>query len=151
MHIAEHFAKPICGELGGSFARVNDFNHEFFLRWGKIDFELFHGAEINLKIILKVYSNHGICETYIVDTEPYDIEWNRHKRRTRDFYIHPFSETYGQVNCIKFSYIIHKHEYSINSEKEYIFMDWPQLQSDPNENQFRYISDEHATDNSYQT
>jgi hypothetical protein len=32
--IAEHYAKPMHGELGGSFARVNDFNHQFFLRWG---------------------------------------------------------------------------------------------------------------------
>lgn len=35
--IAEHYAKPMHGELGGSFARVNDFNHQFFLRWGKLN------------------------------------------------------------------------------------------------------------------
>ncbi len=151
MEIAEHYAKPICGELGGSFARVNDFNHEFFVHWGKIDFELFYGSQINLKVIVKVYSNDGICETYIVDTEPYEIEWNRHKRRTRDFYIHPFSSTYGQVNCVKFSYIIHKDEYSISSEKEYIYMDWAELQGNPDEPKFRHISEEYSTHNNYRT
>jgi hypothetical protein len=40
---AEHYAKPIRGELGSSFARTNDFGDKFFLRWGKIDFEMSHG------------------------------------------------------------------------------------------------------------
>jgi hypothetical protein len=35
--IAENYAKPIHAELGPSFARTNDFNDKFFLRWGKID------------------------------------------------------------------------------------------------------------------
>ncbi|MFK5947683.1 MAG: phospholipase D-like domain-containing protein [Methylococcales bacterium] len=151
MEIAEHYARPVHGELGGSFARVNDFNHEFFVRWGRMDFEMYHGAQVNLKVILKVYSNEGICETYIIDTEPYDIEWDRHKRRTRDFYIHPFSSSYGQVNCAKFSFIIHKDEHSIASENEYIFMDWPQLQGNPDEHQFREITSEHTTVNNYRT
>jgi hypothetical protein len=151
MEIAEHYARPVRGELGGSFARVNDFNHEFFVRWGKIDFELFYGDSVNLKIILKIFSNDGICETYIVDTDAYEIEWNHHKRSTRDFYIHPFSSSYGQVNCVKFSFIIHKDECSIPSEKEYIFMDWPQLQGNPDEHQYRDISDEHSSYNSYRT
>ncbi len=151
MEIAEHYARPIRGELGGSFARVNDFNHEFFVRWGKIDFEMFYGDAINLKIVLKVYSNDNICETYIVDTEAYDIEWNRHKRSTRDFYIHPYSSSYGQVNCVKFSFIVHKDEHSIASEKEYIYMDWPQLQGNPDEHQYRDIFDEHSTYNCYRT
>ena len=151
MEIAEHYAKPIRGELGGSFARVNDFNHEFFVRWGKIDFELFHGEKINLKIVLNAYSDNGICETYIVDTDAYDIEWNRHNRSSRDFYIHPFSGSFGQVNCVKFSFIIHKDGRSIASEKEYIFMDWPQLQGNPDEHQYRDITDEHSRHNPYRT
>jgi len=151
MEIAEHYARPVRGELGGSFARVNDFNHEFFVRWGKIDFEMFYGASINLKIILKIYSNDGICETYIIDTEPYDIEWDRHKRSSRDFYIHPFSDTYGQVNCVKFSYIIHKDGRSIASEKEYIYMDWPELQGNPDEPQYREINSDHCSNNHYRT
>ncbi len=151
MQIAEHYAKPVRGELGGSFARVNDYNHEFFVRWGRIDFELFHGVQANLKVVIKIYSNAGISETYIVDTEPYDIEWDRHKRRTRDFYIHPFSSAYGQVNCVKFSFIIHLDEHSIASQKEYIYMDWPQLQGDPDQQQFRDISGDNCTDNHYRT
>ncbi len=65
--IAEHYAKPVRGELGPSFARENDFSDKFYLRWGKIEFELFYGEQINLKVILKVYRKHNICETYIVD------------------------------------------------------------------------------------
>ncbi|MCF6203929.1 MAG: hypothetical protein L3J59_09725 [Methylococcaceae bacterium] len=60
MQIAEDYAMPVRGELGGAFARVNDFNDEFFIRWGKIDFDVFQGSHINLKIILKAYSNDNI-------------------------------------------------------------------------------------------
>lgn len=149
--IAEHYAKPVHGELGGSFARVNDFNHEFFLRWGKIEFDLFHGEQVNLKVVLKVYRQHHICETYIIDTDAYDIQWNQHKRRTRDFYIHPFSNSFGSINCVKFAFIIHKDEHSIPSEKEYIFMDWNQLQGDPDIPQYRDINDSYSTQNHYRT
>ncbi len=151
MEIAEQYAMPVRGELGGTFARVNDFNHEFFIRWGKIEFDVFYGAAINLKIILKAYSNADICETYIVDTDPHNIEWNKHTRTSRDFYIHPFSSTYGQVNCIKFSFIIHKDGRSIVSEKEYIYMDWPELQGDPDQPQYRNITSDHASINHYKT
>jgi len=149
--IAEHFAKPVHGELGGSFARVNDFNHQFFLRWGKIDFEMYHGEQVNLKVILKVYRQHNICETYVVDTDAYDIKWNRHRRRTRDFYIHPYSNSFGVINCVKFSFLIHKDERSIASEKEYIFMDWGQLHSDADTPQYREINGLHSTQNHYRT
>ncbi|GFO71320.1 hypothetical protein BJAS_P0719 [Bathymodiolus japonicus methanotrophic gill symbiont] len=149
--IAEHFAKPVHGELGGSFARVNDFNHQFFLRWGKIDFEMYHGEQVNLKAILKVYRQHNICETYVVDTDAYDIKWNHHRRRTRDFYIHPYSNSFGVINCVKFSFLIHKDERSIASEKEYIFMDWGQLHPDADTPQYREINGLHSTQNHYRT
>jgi len=151
VEFAEHYAKPFHGELGGTFARVNDFNHEFFIRWGKIDFDVYYGVQANVKVILKVFSNNNITETYIVDTDPYDISWDRHKRRTRDFYIHPFSETFGQINCIKISYIVHLDERSIVSEKEYIYMDWPQLQGNQDEHQYHRITDEYSTTNHHQT
>ena len=151
MPIAEDYAKPLEGELGGSFARVNDFNHKFFLRWGKIDFELFHGDQINLKVVLKVYRKHNICETYIVDTDAYDVEWNQHKRKTRDFYLHPFSNSFGHIDCVKFSYIIHKDEQSFYSEKDYIFMDWPQLHGNSDCHYYREITDLHSTENNYRT
>lgn len=149
--IAEHFAKPTHGELGGSFARENDFNHQFFLRWGKIKFEMFYGAQINLKVVLKVYRQHHICETYIIDTDAYDIQWNRHKRHTRDFYIHPYSNSFGGINCVKFSFIIHKNEHSIPSEKDYIYMDWEQLQANADTPQYREINSLSATQNHYRT
>ena len=151
MQIAEHYVKPIQGELGGSFARVNDFNHKFFLRWGKIEFELFHGNCINLKVVLKVYRKHNICETYVVDTDAYDIKWNRHKRRTRDFYLHPFSNLFGQISCVKFSFIIHKDNQSVASKRDYIFMDWSQLHGHSDKHQYREITTLYATPNNYQT
>ena len=149
MQFAEHYATPIHGNLGGSFQRVNDFNDKFYVRWGKIDFDVWFGVQANVKVVLKVYRDHGIQENYIVDTDAYDIQWNRHKRSTRDFYIHLFSKNFGQINCIKFSFIVHLDEHSIPSEKEYIFMDWHQLQDD--HPQHRSINHDWATPNSYRT
>ncbi|MDD1620159.1 MAG: phospholipase D family protein [Methylococcaceae bacterium] len=146
MQIAEHYAKPVFGKLGGYFQRVNDFKDTFSIRWGRIDFDMYHGMSANLKIVLKVYRD-AVCETYIVDTDPYDIQWDRHKRGTRDFYIHPFSSQFGKINCIKFAFIVHLGEHSIASRSEYIFMDWYQLQ-DGNQQQ-RTITEEHATPNHY--
>ena len=91
MPIAEHYAKPVHGHLGGYFQRVNDYNDKFDIRWGKIEFDVFFGVQANVKVMLKVYRDQGVCETFIVDTDPFDIQWDRHKRRTRDFYIHPHS------------------------------------------------------------
>ena len=113
MQFAEQYARPVQGQLGGFFQRINDYRDSFDLRWGKIDFELFYGASANLKVILKVYRANNICETYIVDTDAYDIEWNRHKRGTRDFYIYPDSTYFGKISCIKFAFIIHLGEHSI--------------------------------------
>ncbi|MCK5188602.1 MAG: phosphatidylserine/phosphatidylglycerophosphate/cardiolipin synthase family protein, partial [Methylococcales bacterium] len=149
MQLAEHFAMPRHGNLGGSFSRNTDFNDIFYIRWGKIDFDVFYGTQANIKVILKVYRDN-ICETYIVDTDPYDIQWNQHKCCTRDFYIHPFSNNFGQINCIKFSFIVHLDEHSIPSEKDYIFMDGLQLQ-DNDQPQYRAITSEWATGNAYRS
>ena len=149
--IAEHYARPTCAELGRAFSRTNDFNEKFLLRWGKIDFEVFYGIAVNLKVIIKVYRPNNICENYIVDTDAYDVKWNYHKRYTRSFYILPFSNAFGTVTCIKFSFIIHKDERSIASEKEYILMDEAQLQADINTHQYRTITDLYATPNYYRT
>jgi hypothetical protein len=149
--IAEDYAKPVHGELGRSFARTNDFNDNFFLRWGKIDFEMFHGDNINLKVIIKVYRKNNICETYIVDTDAYDIKWNHHKRHTRSFYILPVSNSFGQVTCVKFSFIVHKDEQSIASKNEYVFMDQNQLSADSDTPQYRDITSLNATPNHYRT
>ena len=149
MSIAEHYARPYFGQLGGYFQRINDFKDTFDIRWGKIEFEMFHGVSANLKVILKVYRDHGVCENYIVDTDPYDVEWNRHKRSTRDFYVYPYSPHFGWINCIKIAFIVHIDEHSIASEKEYIYMDWYQLQdSYP---QQRQINDQWTTPNHYRS
>ncbi len=149
MSTAENYALPIHGNLGGSFVRVNDFNEQFYLRWGRIGFDVRHGAQLNVKVILRVYRDNAICETYVVDTEPYDIEWNHHRRRTRDFYIHPFSVSFGQIRCVKFAFVVHLGEHSVASQLEYIFMDWAQLQQA--QPQYRKISAEWATGNTYRT
>jgi hypothetical protein len=128
MQLAEQYATPRHGTLGGFFPRVNDFNDLFYLRWGKIEFDVAFGVQANIKVILKVYRDHNVCETFLVDTDAFDIQWDRHKRCTRDFYIHPFSGNFGQASCVKFSFIVHLDEHSIPSQHEYIFMDWNQLQ-----------------------
>jgi hypothetical protein len=48
-------------------------------------------------VLIKVYRD-SICETYIVDTDAYDIHWDRHKRATRDFFVYPFSTHFGRIN-----------------------------------------------------
>jgi len=146
---AEHFATPVHGTLGGSFARRNDFNEEFYLRWGRIDFDLSFGVRANVKVILRVYRADQICETYLVDTDPYDIHWDRHKRRTRDFYVHPFSRNFGPIHCVKFSFVVHLDEHSIPSQLEYIFMDRAPLEDAGT--QSRRITSEWATTNTYKT
>ncbi len=149
MEYAEHYARPFYGQLGGYFKRINDIKDVFAIRWGKIEFEMFHGVQANLKVILKVYRDEKVCERYIVDTEAYDIQWNRHKRSTRDFYVLPESTHFGRINCIKISYIVHLGEHSIPSQKEYIYMDWHQLQDGyPKQ---RDINEQWASHNSFQT
>ena len=48
---------------------------------GRIDFAIHWGASANLKVVLRVYRDQ-ICETYVVDTEAYDIHWDRHRRHS---------------------------------------------------------------------
>ena len=120
---AEDYAVPIEGELGVLFARRNEFNETFFLRWGRIRFELFWGVEADLKVVLKVRRSDGDCEKFIVDTDPYDVQWSRHKRATRDFFIHPFPPKEGRVIEVGFSFEVHVQGQSILSRHEYLFMD----------------------------
>jgi len=148
MPVAEQYAKPVFGKLGGFFQRVNDFKDTFSLRWGRIEFDMYYGMSANLKIILRVY-RESICETFIVDTDAFDVHWDRHKRASRDFFVHPYSNQFGKINCIKFAFVVHLGERSIPSRNEYIFMDWYQLQDGLH--QQRAISEEHATVNHYRT
>ena len=69
MSVAEDFAFPIEAQLGTTFPRRNDFGELFYLRWGKIRFEVNWGPELNIKVLLKVYRSDGICELFIMDTD----------------------------------------------------------------------------------
>jgi len=149
MQFAEQYAMPVHANLGGFFQRVNDFNDTFNVRWGKIDFDVSFGVQANIKVVLKVYRDHNICEKYLVDSDAYDVHWDRHKRRTRDFFLLPFSNHFGQINCVKFSFIVHLNEHSIPSEHDYIFMDWHQIHNE--QDQYRRITGEWKTPNSYRT
>ena len=58
MKTAESYAVPVHGNLGGSFVRVNDFNEKFYLRWGKISFDVWHGVQANVKLILRTRGDY---------------------------------------------------------------------------------------------
>jgi hypothetical protein len=146
--VAETYATPVHGHLGGSFTRRNEFNEEFRLRWGRIDFVVRFGASANLKVVLRVYREH-ICETFVVDTDPYDVHWDHHRRRTRDFYILPHSRELGPIRCVKFAYIVHVGEQSCASELEYILMDERELREEGPRD--RHIGRDWATPNAYRT
>ena len=120
---AEKYVTPVEAELGPFFTRRNEFNEPFRLRWGRIRFDLSWGAEADLKVILKVFRSGGTCEKFIVDTDPYDIQWNRHKRATRDFFIHPCPAGEGRVTEVRFALVAHVQSQSIPSRHEYLFME----------------------------
>jgi hypothetical protein len=147
--LAEHYAMPVHGHLGGYFQRVNDFNDGFDIRWGKIEFDVFFGIQANIKVVLKVYREHGVRELYLIDTDAFDVQWDRHKRCTRDFYIHPVSTHFGTINAVKFSFIVHLNEHSIHSHNDYIFMYRHQVQDAYP--QYRKINEEWVTTNEYRT
>lgn len=149
MDFAEKYGSPVEGYLARSIKRTNDFKEVFYIRWGRITFDLSWGVEANLKVVIKVFRSDGIFEHFIVDTDPYDIQWDRHKRATRDFYIHPNPMRLGKINCVKFSYIVHLKERSIPSQNDYIFMDGWQFDSE--REQTRHISSQYATPNRYRT
>ena len=150
MEFAEKYAIPVDGKLGTNFPRRNDFKEMFDLRWGRIRFEVFWGVEVNIKVVLKVYRNDdNTCEHFIVDTNPYDVQRNIHKRVTEDFYVDSFSRKHGRVKCVKFSYIVHFRNISIPSQYDYIFMDGHHFDGD--RGQRRHITSEWTTLNTYRT
>lgn len=150
MQYAEQYALPIEGQLGSTFARRNDFKENFYLRWGKIRFDVQWGADLNIKVLLKIYRSDGVCERYIVDTEPRNITWNHSQRVTRDFFVHPFPRDLGRVTAVKFAYIVHLGERSIPSQYEYIWMDGPHF-DDTAAHVRRPLSVEFATPNTWTT
>ncbi|MBF0286326.1 MAG: phosphatidylserine/phosphatidylglycerophosphate/cardiolipin synthase family protein [SAR324 cluster bacterium] len=152
MESAEQYAKPVTGIMETFFPKSNDFREVFQLRWGRIYFDVFWGKNLNIKVLIKVYRSEcdGFFERFLVDTEPYEEgEWDFHKRMTRDFYVHPFSDKHGRATCVKFSYIVHIDGRSIPSYHEYIYMDWNQLEN--GDFQHRHITEDWATVNTYRT
>jgi len=149
MQTAEQYATPLAGTLREPFQRLNDLNEPFTLRWGRIDFDVSLDQSTNVKVRLVVYRDNNVRETYLVDTDPYDVQWGRHKRRTRDFYILPLSSQFGWARCIKFSFIVHMDERSIPSRHEYVFMEGYQVEAQ--EPQSRMINAVSATPNRYRT
>jgi hypothetical protein len=149
MSFAEHYTVPLDGELHPSIRRVNDFGEYFYVRFGKIRFQVHGDIFTNVKVILKVYRSDSTCEHFIVDTDPYDVQDHEHKRVTRDFVIHPSPLKLGQITCVKFSYIFHLGGRSICSHYDYIFMDGSDIREEGY--QWRRISRQWATHNAYQT
>jgi hypothetical protein len=149
MPFAEDYAFPTEAEIGGSIPRTNDFMELFYVRWGCIRFDAFWGPELNLKVVLKVYRDDGTCEQFIVDTDAYDVQWNAHKRLSRDFYVHPFSMKLGPVKRVGFAYIVHLHDRSISSQHEYLFMDGHAFQEEGT--QRRRITGDRSVPNTYRT
>ena len=123
MPFAERYAFPIDAEIGTSIPRTNDFKELFYVRWASIRFAVSWGNELNLKVVLNVYRSDDICERFIVDTDAQEIQWNRHRRVTRDFYVHPFPQKLGPVRRITFSFIIHLQNRSIPSQHEYVLIE----------------------------
>lgn len=148
MHHAERVATPVRGWLDGPLPRANDLGETFTLRRCGIEFDVAWGAGANVKVVLRVYRDGGTRETYLVDTEPFDTSWNRHRRRTQDFHVRPHSGE-GRVTCVKFAFVVHLAERSIFSEHEYILFDGPHL--DDAAPHVRDITREHATANDYRT
>jgi hypothetical protein len=149
MEYAEQYAFPSEGQLGTTFPRQNDFKDVFFLRWGRIRFDVQWGKDLNIKVVVKIYRSDGVVERFIVDTEPRHAMWNHHQRVTRDFFVHPFPKGLGRITAVKFAYIVHLEERSIPSQHQYIWMDGRHF--DDEHHQRRAITGEYATPNSWRT
>jgi hypothetical protein len=149
LEFAEKYTVPLDGELYGPIKRQNVGKEYFFIRAGKIRFQVWADTFTNLKVILKVYRSDGICEHFIVDTDCCEVQpWN-HKRVTREFFVHPFPMKMGRITCVKFAFVIHLGERSIRSQYDYIFMDRGNF--DEPGNQWREITGQWATPNTYRT
>ena len=87
MEFAEQYAAPTEAILGPLYPRRNEFKELFYLRWGRIRFRVDWGAEMNVKVVLKVFHEDGTFEQYLAHTDPCGGNWNQHWRETRDFFI----------------------------------------------------------------
>ena len=149
MIFAEEAAEPMEGELLNSIKSFNDLNEYFILRPGRIRFQVKGTPDTNLKVILKIHRQDGICETFIIDTDCYEVRPQGHRRVTRNFFIHPNPLHLGRIDCVKFSYVIHLGERSFCSRYEYIFMDREPFDED--RYLWRRITARWVTINTYRT
>ena len=149
MEFAEQYATPTEAYLSATYARRNEFRELFFLRWGRLHFQVHWGVDTNVKVALKVYYEDGTCAQYMVHTDPCEVEWNRHRRATRDMFIHPQTRDSGRVTCVKFSYIVHHQFRSIPSQREYIFMDGAEFRQEGEVR--RTVTEQWATPSAYRT
>jgi hypothetical protein len=145
MPFAERYAFPTDAEIGASHSRTNDFKELFYVRWGRIHFDVFGGDDLNVKVVLNVYRSDDVCERFIIDTD-----WNNWKRATRDFYIRPFSVKLGHARRITFSFIVHTQNRSIPSKQEYRFTEGGDLQTYEQHHHWR-IGREGSSPNHYRT
>lgn len=148
-YFAERYARPTYARLETPFERRNDFGELFYLRRGTLTFDVDWGTDLNIKVIVKVYFEDGSHDQYIAHTDPINVQWDKHQRVTRDFFIHMQSMHQGRATCVKFSYVLHHNFKSIPSEFEYIFMDGPLLARP--EEQYCEVTDKWSTRNQYRT
>ncbi len=146
---AEHYAQPTHGYLGSPYPRRNDFNDLFYLRWGQITFDVRWGVDMNVKVLMRVYREDGTCDQYTAHTDPVDVQWDWHRRRTRDLFIHPQHLHQGRVTAVKFAFILHHQNRSIPSAREYMFMYGDEVMCGLEKH--REITDWHSTPNHYRT
>ncbi len=146
---AESLARPVSGWLSLPYERWNDFGESFWLRRASVTFDVFWGVEANVKVLVKVYYEDGTCDHYLAHTDPFDTQWDRHRRATRDIFIRTESRHQGRATCVKFAYIIHQHGRSIPSQQEYILMDGPDLHGYGERH--RSMSGQWSTPNGYRT
>jgi hypothetical protein len=128
VQITEDIVAPVEAELGGFFPRRNDLRETFMLRWCRLRLRVHWGAELNLKVLLRVRRTDGVTESYLVDTDPEQGDWNRHVRVTRDFFLHPFPPEEGPVASVTFAWIAHLRGRSQCSRHEYSLADGARLE-----------------------
>lgn len=129
MAFAETYVAPIEGELGAPFWRQNDLGERFCVRPGRIRAVVAWGAAMNVKVVLSIQRTDGLIERLLVDTDAYDIEWNRHRRVTREFCLCPRPLDLAPIVSVRCAFVVHHHGRSLTSEFEYAYLDDLALES----------------------
>ncbi len=127
MEWGEKYARPVRGWMSPPYPRYNDFGECFHLRNAGVIFDAFWGPEMNIKVVARVFYEDGSFDRYLAHTDAFDIQWDRHRRATRDLFVRVHCPQRGRATCVKFAFILHHHFRSIPSEREYILMDGPDL------------------------